>query len=295
MTSERAQDWVDGIVRRLIHRAARRVPDSLAERLEEEWLADLAEQQGPVARLRFGFGCCWATHVIGREHGVATLPAPNSPLGRGFFIRYPPDDFPFFTGRTITLILVASLHVAVLYGLAMGLGPKFSKVIAGPFITRVIEPPPRSSLPPPPRPQVAAPRIELPPQEKMPPIESDQADAVEAAPREPQRTALPASGPTLVNRVQGGPGIGFPSTNDFYPDASIRIGEKGVATVRTCVDGKGRLISDPTIIQSTGSTRLDEGALRLAKAGSGHYRATTEDGRAVNSCYTFRIRFELRN
>jgi len=68
-----------------------------------------------------------------------------------------------------------------------------------------------------------------------------------------------------------------------------------VATVRTCVDSKGRLIADPTILQSTGSTRLDEGALRLAKAGSGHYRATMEDGRAVNSCYPFRIRFELRN
>jgi len=258
MTSERTQGWQDWIVRRLIHWAAHRAPDSLEERLEEEWLADLAEQRRPLSRLRFAFGCCWAIHVIGREHGGAALPAASSPMGHGHFARYPREDFPFFTGRTITLIFVASVHVAVLYGLAMGLGPKFSKVIASPFVTRIIEPPAHSSLPPP-------------------------------------LAVLPPSGPIPVTRVQGGPGSGFPSTNDFYPDASIRMGEKGVATVRTCVDSKGRLIADPTILQSTGSTRLDEGALRLAKAGSGHYRATMEDGRAVNSCYPFRIRFELRN
>jgi TonB family protein len=71
--------------------------------------------------------------------------------------------------------------------------------------------------------------------------------------------------------------------------------EQGIATVRVCVDVNGRLTSDPTTLQSTGSSRLDEGALKLARAGSGHYRATTEDGRPVNSCYPFRIRFQLKN
>ncbi|TLY91210.1 MAG: energy transducer TonB, partial [Gammaproteobacteria bacterium] len=47
--------------------------------------------------------------------------------------------------------------------------------------------------------------------------------------------------------------------------------------------------------RSSGSARLDDGALKLAHAGSGHYRPTTEDGRPVDSCYVFRIRFELRD
>lgn len=295
MTSERAWDWVDGIAHRLIHRAASRAPGSLSERLEEEWLADLSAQRGPIARMRFALGCCWATNVIAHEHVVAAMPATSSPMGQGQFIRQPQDDFPLLSGRTITFVLVASLHAAVLYGLAMGLGPQFAKIITDPLVNQVIEPLPRSQLPPPPRPQVPTTRIQLPPQEPMPPIESDQADVVEGALREPPHPMLPPSTPTVVNRVQGGPGIGFPSTNDFYPDAAIRMGEKGVATVRACVDGKGRLISEPTIVQSTGSARLDEGAVKLAKAGSGHYRATTEDGQAVNSCYPFRIRFDLRN
>jgi TonB family protein len=255
----------------------------------------LTAQHGPIERLRFAVGCCWATNVIAREHAAAALPATSAAFVHGRLARHPSGDLPFFTGRTITFVLVGVLHAALLYGLAMGLGQKFSKYIPTPFITRVINPPPQNSLPPPPRPQVVSPRIELPPPETMPPIESDQPDVIETTPREPPNSRVPPPVPSAVSRVQGGPGTGFPSSFDFYPDASIRAGEKGVATVKACVDGKGRLISEPTILQSTGSSRLDEGALKLARAGSGHYRATTEDGQPVNSCYPFRIRFELRN
>ena len=92
----------------------------------------------------------------------------------------------------------------------------------------------------------------------------------------------------------GGPGSGFPNPDDYYPSIAKRLEEQGVATVRVCVAANGRLTSDPMTVQTSGSQRLDEGALQLAKAGSGHYRATTEDGRPVNSCYSFRVRFELK-
>lgn len=52
---------------------------------------------------------------------------------------------------------------------------------------------------------------------------------------------------------------------------------------------------DGPAVAEPAAERLDEGALRLAKAGPGHYGATTEGGRPVNSCYPFRIRFDLRN
>jgi TonB family protein len=64
--------------------------------------------------------------------------------------------------------------------------------------------------------------------------------------------------------------------------------------VRVCVDPKGRLTAAPSILKGSGSGRLDEGALKLARAGSGKYSATTEDGQPVNSCYSFGIRFQLR-
>jgi TonB family protein len=98
-----------------------------------------------------------------------------------------------------------------------------------------------------------------------------------------------------MTRVQGGPGSGFPNPDDFYPSAARRLEEQGLAVVRVCVDANGRLTSDPTTIQGSGSDRLDAGALQLAKAGSGHYRASTEDGRPLNACFPLRVRFQLRN
>jgi len=40
----------DGVARWLVERAARSAPPPLVERLEEEWLADLAARQGLIAR-----------------------------------------------------------------------------------------------------------------------------------------------------------------------------------------------------------------------------------------------------
>jgi len=56
----------------LIRYAVRSAPPALAERLEEEWLADLAAQPSSWAGLSLALGCCWATRVIAREHRAAS-------------------------------------------------------------------------------------------------------------------------------------------------------------------------------------------------------------------------------
>jgi TonB family protein len=294
MTSERLLGWVDGLSQGLIRRAALRAPDSLSDRLEEEWRADLAERRGGLSRLRFAVGCCWATRIIAQDHGIAALPAAGAAVGRGSLIGYTHSHSPLFSGRTMTLLLVACLHAAVLYGLMIGLGSKFIKVSATRLEAREIFTPPRRDLPPTPRPNLSTTTLEVPPPE-LPPVEADPPVVLQPVMHDPALPGLPPlTPPAVTSRVQGGPGIGFPSTDDFYPSIAIYMGEKGTATVGVCVDSKGRLTSLPTMVQSTGSPRLDEGALKLARAGSGHYRASTEDGRPVNSCYAFRIRFELR-
>jgi hypothetical protein len=70
---------------------------------------------------------------------------------------------------------------------------------------------------------------------------------------------------------------------------------KGISTVRVCVDETGRLSGAPSIARSSCSAGLDDGAMKLAKAGSGHYRPTTEDGRAVSDCFEYRIKFDFPN
>jgi TonB family protein len=95
--------------------------------------------------------------------------------------------------------------------------------------------------------------------------------------------------------VGGGPGKGFPNSGDFYPPAAIRGRIEGTSAVSVCTDERGRLTAAPTLVHGSGSGDLDQAALRLAKAGSGRYRPSTEDGRAVSSCYPFNVTFNLRD
>jgi len=47
--------WAEYVAKKLVIRAARRVPESLKARLEEEWLAELAEGPTEIAKFVFAF------------------------------------------------------------------------------------------------------------------------------------------------------------------------------------------------------------------------------------------------
>jgi protein TonB len=218
-------------------------------------------------------------------------------MGPKVTLGYLRDESGIFARRSITFFLVAGLHIALFYGLMTGLAFRIIKVIPTSFQTRLLQPPQEHTVPPLPSPQLTKPTFETPPPYFPPaegPIENE--DIIAGSPNVlSDRPDTPAViPPHEVTLVQGGPGIGFPNTDDYYPSIAKRMEEQGVTTVRVCVGANGRLTSDPTIAQTSGSPRLDDGALLLAKAGSGHYRAATEDGRPVNSCYSFRVRFALR-
>ena len=83
----------------------------------------------------------------------------------------------------------------------------------------------------------------------------------------------------------------FPATEDYYPAASKRLGEEGVTTVRMCVGPNSKLSEPPAVTHSSGSARLDEGAISLAKAAT--YQAGTEDGKPISDCFSVNIRFQL--
>jgi TonB family protein len=286
--------WIEGFVRRLIQRAARNAPPCLSQRLEEEWLADLAARRGQMSRLRLALGCCWATRVITREHLAANVPATASATGNKIMTAYAQYDSSFVPRRTTAVVLIVCLHAVLIYSLATGLVHKMAAVIPPLMQVGVTEDvPAHHPPPPPPQPNLAPTRLEVPEPSFTVDVPSD-ADTIRGALLE-QPQPPPPSPPRVMKRVPGGPGKGFPNTDDYYPPAAIRMGEKGIASVRVCVDGNGRLSADPTIARSSGSARLDEGAVRLAKAGSGHYRATAEDGRPVSSCFPFLIRFDFRD
>jgi len=294
-SSDDLQARPEGLAHWLIHHAARRAPPDLSERLEEEWRADVAVRSSAISQLRFALGCCWATSVIVREHPTS-IPVASAAMGPKITLGFAGDESGLFARRSITFFLVAGLHIALFYGLMTGLAFKIAKVIPTSFHVRILQPPQARTLPPLPPPLTKS-IIELPPPEFRPTTAViDDGDitarSTEVVPDQPE--TAPVVPFHEVTRVQGGPGSGFPNTDDFYPSIAKRLEEQGVSTVRVCVGPSGQLTSDPTIAQTSGSARLDDGALLLAKAGSGHYRAATEDGRAVNSCYSFRVRFALR-
>ncbi len=287
----------NGVTHWLIRRAAYRAPGSLSSRLEEEWLADLESRPSAWSRLRFATGCCWASLVIAHE-AARNRAAATSAVSAGGVVTLNNRNFSYFSLRSATLFLIAGLHAALFYGMIVTLqnirGSKPPKDLQ----YTVVKPEPPVARPPV-GPVVKDWTITLPKLDPAspPPLPRIASDEIHAEYKEipvVPGTPIPDTKPThVVVRVAGGPGAGFPETSDFYPPRAIRAGEEGVSTVRVCVDPKGRIGSAPTIQTSSGFSLLDEAALKLARAGSGHYRANTEDGQPVNSCYAYGIRFQL--
>jgi TonB family protein len=284
------------LAHRLIRRAARSAPPAVAERLEEEWSADLAARTGTFSRLRLAIGCWWATGVITRDFAVPQVAASSAGGGARTLLAEAQYDFPLLSRRTVTFVVIAGVHLLLIYALVFG------------FAQRVPQTPPtvtNGSVLTETRPEHPAPPL-IPVIVK--PLTTGKIDLVIPEPTNfeipddptglegktgPQLIVDSPPPPPVIHRLLGGPGKGFPNTDDFYPAASRRLAETGATTVQVCVDTQGRLARDPVVTQSSGIGRLDDGALKLAKAGSGHYRPTTENDQPVNSCYPYRIRFRL--
>jgi len=66
----------------------------------------------------------------------------------------------------------------------------------------------------------------------------------------------------------------------------------GTVVIKTCVGPNGKLVETPSVVTSSGSARLDEAAVKLAKAA--RFTAGTVDGAPSTDCLSTRVRFELK-
>jgi protein TonB len=202
-------------------------------------------------------------------------------------------DSTFITRRSAVLVAIIALHVFLLYALATGLARRAIEVLAPPIQTTIVEETKKEEAPPPPPPpQFERPPVELPPPDVTinMPVEAD-TTAIRVT-NTPVVKAAPVAAPT--RRTAIGFGKGFPNSDEFYPDASRRLEEQGVVTVHVCIGPDGKITEEPTVAKSSGSARLDGGAMRLAKAGSGKYIAATEDGKSIPGCINYNVKFQLR-
>jgi periplasmic protein TonB len=203
-------------------------------------------------------------------------------------------DSQFMTRRGAVLAAIIALHVFIAWALATGLARRAIEVMAPPIQTQIVqEVKPKDLPPPPPPPKFERPPVEVPPPEVNInlPVESNTTAISNVTTRHVEAAAPPRA----VKVVRGGPDIKhFPNSDEYYPPASRRLEEQGTAIVHVCVDPNGRITGEPTVERSSGSSRLDEGAIRLAKSPGAHYFPNTEDGKPIPSCFAFGIKFQMR-
>jgi periplasmic protein TonB len=201
--------------------------------------------------------------------------------------------------RGMVLVGIILFHVFLIYGLKSGLAMKLVESIAPPIETTLIEEEIADDAPPPPPP----PKMELPPVEVPPPV-VDIAIPVDTGPTtalsnvtdKPLPPAPPpvvrAAPPSVKVAPKLNPRSQQPSSDDYYPPTSKRLGEQGNAVVKACVGANGR-VQDVTVQESSNIARLDEAAVKYARAL--RYVAGTADGKPEDACFAFRVKFELKD
>jgi hypothetical protein len=112
---------LEGVTRWLIHHAARRAPETLSSRLEEEWLADWESRSSALSRLRLALGCYWAAIVIFNDYARIRVPAASPVVAARGYLTLGDRNFGYFSLRSGTLFLILGLHAALFCGLITAL------------------------------------------------------------------------------------------------------------------------------------------------------------------------------
>jgi hypothetical protein len=115
-----------------------------------------------------------------------------------------------------------------------------------------------------------------------PPLDTDTAPARpwDSPPRAPDGRIV--SGPSSPERCEIAPSVA-PTAHAVSPS--------GRSVVCVCTDEKGTLTRDPVIAESSGDSRVDSGAIKMARVGSGRYAPPTLDGHPQSACFRFAIDF----
>ena len=205
-------------------------------------------------------------------------------------------DSQYATRRAAIFAAILGLHVLVLWVVASGLARRIVETVAPPIQTDIIEEvKERDTPPPPPPPEFERPPVEVPPPEVSIDIPQDvqQSTAITDVTDRPVPMAPPPPPTPRQVKKASIDQKRFPPSEEYYPAASKRLGEEGSPTVKACIGPNGKLSEDPTVSASSGSARLDEAAIKYAKAG--RYIAGSVDGQPTTDCVVFRVKFELKN
>ncbi|HEY7640605.1 MAG TPA: energy transducer TonB [Steroidobacteraceae bacterium] len=189
--------------------------------------------------------------------------------------------------RTGLFIVVAALHVLIIYGLMLATGivkqPAFVQPIEAVFIPEQTQPEEQ--------PQVKIkPEIDQPVADQTPPPEVQFDEPVTP----PSEVPIPASANAVTGtQQQGAPAQDLKTTNRVdptYPPASRRAGEQGTVQLKVLVDTSGRA-SNVAVTKSSGFPRLDQAAIEAVR--KWRFAAATDGTNKIQAYTQVAVTFKL--
>jgi protein TonB len=180
----------------------------------------------------------------------------------------------------VSFVLVALLHVVLIYALAAGLAHQMIELLPQNVKVAIIPPTLEKVTPPPPPPQFKQPPPYVPPPDVT-------IDLTQAAPATNAITAQSAQkGITAPASVGAGH-----SCQSLYPPQAVAKNEEGT-TVLTFHIGLDGAVSNIQLNQSSGHSDLDDVATRCVSRW--HYKPAMQNGQAVEVPWTARVLWKLR-
>jgi TonB family protein len=197
--------------------------------------------------------------------------------------------------RAIAFATIAGLHAIVIVAIVSGFArTTVQRIWDQPITIDFPEKPDPTVVPPPPpaNPSFERPDVDTGP---LPDIQIDfpSGDSTTAITPVAERPPVPTVTRPVALPIRLVGKHRLPNTDDYYPASEIRNGVEGASTVGVCVDANGKRSSDPTLVQSSGSAKLDEGAKHVLR--DGRYARAMQGDQYVSSCYQFRIVFKINN
>jgi len=206
------------------------------------------------------------------------------------------------SSRTVSIIIVAIVHVVLGYVVVTGLGMKYIKKAAEQLNVVDVkdEPPPPEEPPPPPPPPdqpVPPPPIYTPPAIVPLPSPAPPIPSPPLPPPEPPRpTAPPAPPPPPVPQISKAAGAkGNPAswiTNDDYPPRALRDEVQGTVGIAWDINEQGR-VENCHVTSSSGNTDLDEAACSLITRRGRYSPALDQAGKPIRSSDKRRVVWQI--
>ena len=189
--------------------------------------------------------------------------------------------------RTGLLIVVAALHVLIVYGLMVATGvvhqPAFVQPLEAVFIPEASQP-------------EEQPQVKIKPEIEQPVAVDEPVPEVqfEEAVTPPTDVPVPASANAISgSQQQGAPAQDLKTANrvdPVYPPASRRAGEEGTVRLKVLVDTSGRA-SNVAVTQSSGFTRLDQAAMDAVR--KWRFVAATDGTNKIQAYTQVAVTFKL--